>query len=212
MSGVRQRVAAVPRLLAVAMAAAVVPVVVALVRGLQRGWYPVGDNAYFSIRARDVLTSNHPLLGTWTSASQSVGHDLNNPGPLLFDLFAIPAKIAPIGGIAVAAAILNVGCIVAMALVARRRGGIERAVGVLAVAAGLAWTMGSELLFDPWQPHSLLFPFLLYLVLAWSLAEGDVAMLPLAVGVGSLLVQTHLTYAGLVLGLGGFVRQTRERS
>lgn len=218
MSGVRQRVAAVPRLLAVAMAAAVVPVVVALVRGLQRGWYPVGDNAYFSIRARDVLTSNHPLLGTWTSASQSVGHDLNNPGPLLFDLFAIPAKIAPIGGIAVAAAILNVGCIVAMALVARRRGGIERAVGVLAVAAGLAWTMGSELLFDPWQPHSLLFPFLLYLVLAWSLAEGDVAMLPLAVGVGSLLVQTHLTYAGLVLGLGGFgiamvgARSLRDRS
>lgn len=178
------------------------PIVVALVRALSKGWYPVGDNAYFSIRARDVLTQHHPLLGTWTSASLSVGNDINNPGPLLFDLLALPAKLAPVTGVAIGTAILNLVCVVVMATVAHRRGGTARTVGVLLAAAALAWTMGSELLIDPWQPHALLFPFLLYLVLVWSLVEGDVRLLPLAVGTASLLVQTHLSYAVLVPLLG----------
>lgn len=186
----------------VAGLAAAGPILVALVRALRRGWYPVADNAYFSIRARDVLTEHHPLLGTWTSASLSVGHDMNNPGPLLWDLLALPAKVAPVAGIAVATAVLNVLCIVVMGLVAHRRGGTPRTVGVLAAAAALGWTMGSELLLDPWQPHALMFPFLLYLVVVWSLVEGDVTVLPVAVGVASVLVQTHLTYAVLVPMLG----------
>lgn len=186
----------------VAGLAATGPIVVALIRGLRRGWYPIGDNAYFSLRARDVLTDHHPLLGTWTSASLSVGEDMNNPGPLLWDLLAVPAKIAPVAGIAVATAILNILCIVAMGAVAHRRGGPSRTVGVLAAAAALGWTLGSELVFDPWQPHALLFPFLLFLVLVWSLVEGDVRVLPAAVGVASVLVQTHLTYAVLVPALG----------
>lgn len=182
--------------------AATVPIGVALVRGLRQGWYPVGDNAYFSLRARDVLTDHHPLLGTWTSASLSVGTDMNNPGPLLWDLLALPAKVAPVAGIAVATALLNILCIAVMGIVARRRGGTSRTVGVLAAAAALGWTLGSELVYDPWQPHALLFPFLLYLVLVWSLVEGDLRVLPVAVGVGSVLVQTHLTYAVLVPSLG----------
>jgi hypothetical protein len=80
-------------LLLVVTVLAVLPVVVATVRAAARGWLPVGDNAYFAIRARDVLTEHHPLLGTWTSASVSAGTDFNNPGPLLFDLLAIPAKL-----------------------------------------------------------------------------------------------------------------------
>ena len=33
------------------------------------------------------------MLGTWTSASLSVGKDINNPGPLLYDLLAVPVRI-----------------------------------------------------------------------------------------------------------------------
>ena len=58
--------------------------------------------------------------------------------------------------------------------------------------------MGSELLFDPWQPHSMLLPFLFLVVLVWSLACGDIWMLPFAVGVASLVLETHLSYAVLV--------------
>ncbi len=189
--------------LAIAGASATAPIAVSLIRVLRDGWYPIGDNAYFSLRARDVLTAHHPLLGTWTSASLSVGQDMNNPGPLHWDLLALPAKIAPVAGIAVGTAVLNVVCIVAMAVMAHRRGGTARAVGVLAAAAALGWTMGTDLVVDPWQPHALLFPFLLFLVLVWSLVEGDLLALPVAVAVGSLLVQTHLSYAVLVPALGG---------
>ena len=54
---------------------------------------PIGDDSFFSIRAWDVFTEHPPLLGTWTSASQSVGTNINNPGPLFFDLLAVPVRV-----------------------------------------------------------------------------------------------------------------------
>ena len=71
----------------------------------------------------------------------------------------------------------------------------------MVVTAALCWTMGSELLYDPWQPHTLVLPFLLLLMLVWSLGCGDVYALPWVVGVASLVVQTHLSYALLVPAL-----------
>lgn len=185
-----------------AVALALLPVVVATARAVARGWLPVGDNAYFAIRARDVLTEHHPLLGTWTSASMSAGTHFNNPGPLLFDVFALPAKLLGGAGVAVGAALLNCLAILGIAVVARRRGGPLLGVWAMAVTAGLSWTMGSELLFDPWQPHSLLLTSLLLVFLAWSLACGEVAALPWAVAVASLVVQTHLSYVIIVASLG----------
>ena len=193
------------RLYGLSVVAAVVPVVVAAVRAVERGWLPVGDNGYFALRARDVLTEHHPLLGTWTSASVGTGTNFNNPGPLLFDLLALPAKLVDSGaGLVVGAALLNVASIVAIAVVARRRGGDHVGTAAMVVTALLCWSMGSELLFDPWQPHSLLLPFLLTLVLVWSVAAGDLAALPVAAGVASLVVQTHLSYGVLIAGLAAW--------
>jgi hypothetical protein len=193
------------RLAVVAVVAAVVPIVVAAVRAVHSGWLPVADNGFFELRSRDVFTGNHPLLGTWSSASRSAGVDFNNPGPLLFDWLALPVKLlAPGPGVAFGVAALNCAAIVGIAVFARRRGGALTVVVAMAASAGLAWTMGSELLFDPWQPHSMLLPFLLYLFLAWSLACGDAVALPWAVGVGSLVVETHLSYGLLVPLLGAF--------
>ncbi len=195
------------RLFPVTLVAALVPLAVATVRAVRRGWMPVGDNAYFAIRALDVFSTDPPLLGTWTSNSLVTGINANNPGPLYFDLLAEADGVAPGGaGLAVGAAFLNGVSVVGIALLARRRAG--PLVGLLATAltATLCWSMGSELLFDPWQPHSMLLPFLAFLMLAWSLASGDVWALPAAVVVGSVLVQTHLSYAILVpalLGWGG---------
>jgi hypothetical protein len=178
--------------------AAVTPVVVAVVRAVHDGWIAIGDNAFFTIRARDVLTAHHPLLGTWTSASRTLGTEVNNPGPLLFDVLAIPARLAGDGGVAAGVAALNVAAIAGIAVVALRRGGPRFVAAAMAMAAALVWSMGSELLFDPWQPHSLLLPFLCLLTLVWGLAGGDWALLPWAVLVASLIVQTHLSYALLV--------------
>ncbi len=181
-----------------AVLAATLPILVATIRALHNHWLAVGDNALFELRARDVFSHHFPLLGTWTSASQEAGLQLNNPGPLFFDLLAIPTKLFNDAGLACAVAAINIASIVGIALVAFRRGGVVPATAATFMAGGLSWTMGSELLFDPWQPHSMLIPFLFFLVLAWSLTCGDIWMLPFAVGVASLVLETHLSYAVLV--------------
>jgi hypothetical protein len=187
---------------------ALLPIVVATLRALVRNWVPIGDDSFFSIRSWDVFTEHSPLLGTWTSASQSVGVDINNPGPLFFDLLAIPVRVfGPIDGLAIGAGLLNLTSIIGIAIISYRRGGEVLGSAAMLVTAVLCWGMGSELLFDPWQPHSLMLPFLCFLMMVWALSCGDLVMLPWAVGVGSLVVQTHLSYAYLVpiLGLWGLV-------
>jgi hypothetical protein len=199
----------------VAIIAVLVPVAIAVVRALADGWMPVGDNAIFNIRARDVLTGHNPLLGTWTSASLSVGTDMNNPGPLWFDVLSVPAKINTANGIAVAVALVNGACVIGIALIAHRVDGVRLAVLSMIAAGGLAWAMGTELLFDPWQPHGLLFPFLLTLFLTWAATAGDPTALPWLVFTSSLLVQTHVSYVFLVpalalCGIGGLVLACRR--
>lgn len=176
-------------------------ILLAGVRGALDGWYPIGDNALLTLRSRDVLTSHHPWLGTWTSASLSVGTPINNPGPLQFDLLAPFAKLDPAAGMAVGVAVLNALAVVLAAVFAQRIGGPRLTALTMVAAGGLAWSMGSELLFDPWQPHSLLLPFLALLVLSVATAAGDLTALPWAVAVGSVIVQTHLSYAVLVPGI-----------
>jgi hypothetical protein len=185
----------------VAVIVTVLPIVVATVRALLDGWLAVGDNANMLIRADDVLTSNHPLLGTWSSASIAIGEDVNHPGPLLFDLLALPVKLGGSGGVAVGVALVGIASVAGIGFFASRVGGPRLACWSLLAGAALAWAMGSELLHDPWNPHVVLLPFLLLLVLVVAMARGDLLALPVAVGVASLVVQTHLTYALLAPAL-----------
>lgn len=206
------------RLALACTAAAIVPIVVAAARAIAREWVPVGDNAYFALRAGDVVTEHHPFLGTWTSASLTAGIHMNNPGPLFFDALALPVKLGGDAGLVVAVALINVAAIVATAIVAHRQAGPRAVVVAMTAAAGLGWTMGSELLFSPWQPQALLFPALCFFVMVWALASGDLAVLPWAVAVASFILQTHIGYAIVVpllgaWGLGaGVLRLVRSRS
>ena len=208
------------RLFLASIAIALVPVGVATARAIRHGWIPTGDNALFAVRARDLFSlTNLPLLGTWSSASVSAGMQLNHPGPLYLDLLATPARVVDSGaGVAFGAALINAVCIAAIAFFAYRRGGALTGTLAMAATATLSWTMGSELLFEPWNPHSAMLPFALFLVLVWSMACGDLLAVPVAAGVGSLVVQSHLSYALLapllglwgVLGLVLWARGTRR--
>ena len=204
------------RLAAVCTAAAILPIVVAAVRAIAHNWLPVGDDAYFALRAGDVLTGRHPFLGTWTSASLTAGVHMNNPGPLFFDALALPVKLGGDAGLVLGVSLINVGAIVGTAIVAYRQAGARAVVVAMTAAAALGWTMGSELLFSPWQPNALLFPALCFFVMVWALACGDLAVLPWAVGLASFIVQTHVGYAVVVpvlaaWGLGaGAIRLMRS--
>lgn len=179
-------------------AVAVLPLLVAAARAWRGGWYPIGDNAFFALRARDVLTEHHPLLGTWTSASLTVGSRINNPGPLLFDVLAGPAKVDAAAGTVLAVVALHVASVLLAVRWARRIAGASGAWTIAAACVALEWAMGSEILVEPWQPHSLLLPFLAFLVLVWALVAGQAGALPWAAAVASLILQTHLSYALLV--------------
>ena len=172
------------------------PIVTAVIRALRHDWFPIGDSALLYVRVADVLTTHHPWLGSWTSASLSVGEHMNNPGPLYDDLIAVFGKVlSPGPAAAIGVASVNIAAVVAMGVVAHRLGGDRVHRWVMLAAAALTWTMGSELLIDIWQAHALLLPFLLLIVLLVGVAADAGWCLPWAVVVASLLVQTHISYA-----------------
>ena len=117
----------------IAAAAISLVIVFSTIRGLLRGYESIGDNALLELRGFDVLRANHPWLGTWTSASLSSGVDMNNPGPLLFDVMALPIRLfgGP-AGVAVAIATLNVIVVWLVGWVTYRIGGATASLTALA--------------------------------------------------------------------------------
>lgn len=182
------------------VAVACVPVVVAAIRAIARDWFPIGDSAQLYTRAADVLTRHHPFLGSWTSASVSVGENMNNPGPL-YDLLIAPfARLLPPGpGAALGVGAVNIASIIGISAASRRIGGWAFQSWMLVATAALAWSMGSELLIDIFQAHALLLPFLLFLILLVGCAVGVGSFVPYAVAVASLLIQTHITFAYILV-------------
>lgn len=181
------------------------PIVVATVRGLARGWWPLGDNGVLLVQALDVGTEHHHLLGPWTSASLVVGETIHNPGPLYYDLLApFVRALGPWVGLAIGVMAINMAASSLAVVAARRLGGAVAMLGVAAALTGLQYAMGSELLYDAWQPNALVLPFLAFLVVAGAASRGDVAMVPWLVGLGSLVVQTHVSQV-TVVGVAGTV-------
>jgi hypothetical protein len=185
----------------------VLPILVAVVRAVATGWFPVGDSALLAIRAFDVGTSHHPLLGSWTSASLTLGTDVNNPGPLYPDLLSpfmwTFGRWFGIGtGIAIGVGAVNVGFAAMTARVGHLLGGWRVERWALLMVAALSWSMGSELLIDIWQPHALLIPFACFLLMTAGLIDGHWRMLPAWLGLASLIVQTHIGYVYVLAVLG----------
>jgi hypothetical protein len=147
-----------------------------------------------------VFSAEHfPFLGTWSSASLSAGIDLNHPGPLLFVVLApFVAIFGGPAGVAIGIGALNAAAVVGCAVVGYRALGRTGSLAATLVAGVLSWTLGSVLLTDPWNPHPLVLPCLLMLLLTWDVAQGDLAAFPWLVAVGSLCLQVHLGYAYLV--------------
>ena len=191
-----------------ATAIVIVPFVTAVLRAMRSDWFPVGDNALLFIRTRDVLTEDHPFLGSWTSASLSVGENMNNPGALYDWLVAPFAHLLPPGpAAAIGVALINVAMVCVISAAAHRVGGWAFQRWALLATALMAWSMGSELLIDIWQANALIFAFIAVLIIGVGIAAGDDGLLPWAAFITTLLLQTHISYAYifvfLVLGVVG---------
>jgi hypothetical protein len=204
------------RLFVAATLVAVLPVVVAAVRAVLDHWQPISDNGVTVVRTLDVFSSHFPFLGYGSSVSNVLPRIVNHPGPLQFILLSPFAQLfGPNAGLAIGTATMNAAAIVIVGWAARRRAGTTGGLLALLVGGLLAWSMGSSLLIDPWGPHSLILPLFAGCILAWCVADGDLALLPLAVGCASFAAQTHLSvvYLGpgllLVAAVWGWIRVGR---
>lgn len=198
-----------------ATALTLLPLLTASLRALRNDWFPIGDSALFAIRAADVGTEHHPFLGAWTSASLSVGTNMNNPGGI-YDWFIAPFAhlLSPGAALAVGVATVNAVMVIGISATSHRIGGWPLQRVALVFTALMMWSMGSEMLIDMWQANALILTFMLLLVTAIGIAGGDDALLPVAAVVSTVLLQTHISYAYIfvVLVLAVVVARVQGRA
>ncbi len=180
-----------------------VPFVVAVVELARPRWFPVLDLAQTELRIRDVASSHPPLIGLPGRIGNLVVQG-SHPGPISFWALWPFYKIS--GGTAwameAATTALNVLAIGVVLWMTRRRGGIGLLFGMAAAIAVLMRFYGPEVLTQPWNPYLPVVWWLVFIVAVWSILCDDFAMLPVAVLAGNFCMQTHISYVGLVLGLG----------
>jgi hypothetical protein len=181
-----------------------VPLAVALAALRQPRWYPVMDLALTELRIRDVGSAHTPLVGL-VGRLYGWGRRGSHPGPLsfwllwpLYNLFGRSAW-----AMEAAAAALNLAAMAVAVWIGQRRGGRVGALGVAVMLVVLAHTYGPETLTQPWNPYIPLLWWVVFLLAAWSVLCDDLVLLPVAAFAGTLCVQTHVPYLGLVGGIGG---------
>ncbi len=193
------------RIYHVAVVLAVTPIVVSALRNGLGGWVPTGDAAITTLRIKDVFTAHPPLVGMAALTSTGTSHPYSFPGALQLYLLAVPVKLlgtswGPLLGMAA----INSAFLVLTAWLLRRRVGFLGAIIGCAFLASLVWAVGSQVIVDltPMQMDPL--PFILLLVAAWSVADGDDAALLVLAVVGNYLVLDHLKFTIAAPGLGLF--------
>lgn len=186
-----------------AIAAVVAPLLVAVVAQRNAHWYPVFDLAMTEIRVRDVGGRNTPLIGLQGRIGASGSH----PGPLSFYVLAPVYRVLGASAFALqaASAVLHAAGAVTALLLARRLGGTRVVLGVGIILLLLMQGYGLGPLTEPWNPHLPVLWFVVFLIAAWAVLAGDVAMLLPAVFAASLCAQTHVPYLAVTLGIGAVV-------
>lgn len=177
---------------------AVWPAVASGLSALHLDWHPSGDWALLAMRIEDVGHAT-PLLGPYSRFGW------NHPGPLLYWVLAIPYHLLgwSARSMLAATAFLNAAAVGGTVALAWRRGRLPLAALTTVALCLLMHTMGPEVLRDPWNPYITLLPLALFVMVCWSAAEGDRWCWPLAIAIGSFIVQSHIGYAVIIAGVAG---------
>jgi hypothetical protein len=185
--------------------AAALPILVSVVRALVGDWTLEGDQAIAATRAYDVFTYESPLVGPWSTTSNFLGRDAFHPGPLLYWLLAVPTRVPGVGTYPVVMGAVNVAAVLGVVALAHRRGGRALMFATAAALALMCASLSTEVLREVWNPSAPVVPFALLIFLCWSLACGDLELLPLTVLVASFAMQCHLIFllpSVLLVGAG----------
>ena len=161
-------------------------------------WLLTGDFSHTEFMVR-AIPRHPPLIGV-AARVKDLG---STPGPsmayLLYPFYKLFGSSA--FGLAAAVDVLHLAGIAGAVVVARRVGGTSIAAFVALTLTATSMAVAPRFFLEPWNVWVPVFAFALFLVLVWGLVCEHVAMLPIAVAVGSHCIQTHISYTVLVTGL-----------
>ena len=183
----------------IALGLLLVPMVVSagvLLIRVGSSFHAVSDNSQNELHTRDV--GRHLVaLGPYSRDGW------NHLGPAMYYLLAVPYRLTGSHsvGMYVGALLVNAVALAGILVISWRRGGVPVLLFTALGLAYLAHTLGADFLRDPWNPYMTVLPFGLLVFLAWELSAGRPWALPLAAGVASFLVQTHVGYVPLAVPL-----------
>ncbi len=186
-----------------AVAVVVAPVIVTALRfGLDQ-WYPIADSALTAVWVNDVFSAHPPLAGLPAAPADDTGLAYSFPGALQLYLLAVPVKLFGVPwGILAGMAAINTGALVTALWLVRRRIGYRAGLIACATFASVLWAIGPDMLVDLRPMRMGVIPFILFLVAAWSIADGDDdAIVPFAI-VANYLVLDQLKFTVTVPVVG----------
>lgn len=166
-------------------------------------WRMIGDPAVTTLRGRDVLSGDTPLLGMpsgfsgWSSAA-----DPFHPAPVPLWVLA-PTKVfgAGEGVVLVIGWLLLVASTVVVAAAARRVAGWWAAAGAVSIAVALQAAVLFSPLWSTIPPVLALVPALALCFVTWVVADGKTAWWPALVLIGAMVAGADLAYATVVIPL-----------
>ncbi len=176
---------------------------------VSRQWTPVNDQAILWLNANDVGTADTPLTGLYSR----FGWD--HPGPMAFYLLALPLRL--FGGrpsaLLVGAVLLGLVAIVLAVWSAYRAGSLGAAIPVALVVSILVVALGDGLI-DPWTPWLVVLPLVAFFCVLWAWLGGNRVMAPIAAGLGTFMVQTHvgLVVPVALIGVAALAWRVLDRS
>jgi hypothetical protein len=173
-----------------AVAALAIPFLAAIILALTSTWFPASDTALIELRTHDTGTRATPLVGPFSRLHW------NHPGPLLFWVLAIPYRLLGSAGksMLIGAVLLNAAAAAGTIWLAFRRGGTYLALATTVGIAVLIRATGAGFLVRTWNPDLPVLPTLFLVFVVWSIIEGEVRLLPVAVVVACFGWQSHLGY------------------
>ena len=161
-------------------------------------WYLTGDFSHTEFLVR-AIPRHPPLIGV-AARVQDLG---STPGPSMAYLLYPFYKLFGSTAFALVASVdlLHLGAIAGAVIVAKRVGGTSIAVLMSLSLTATTLALAPRFFLEPWNVWVPVFAFALFLVVVWGLVCEHLALLPIAVAVGSHCVQTHISYTVLVTGL-----------
>ncbi len=166
--------------------------------GAPRRGLPIADLAVLELQLRQ-LTQAPILLGPYSRFGW------NHPGPallyLLLPWYAVSRGSS--GGLYIGATVINTlsaaGCLLLLRRLAPSRGAYWACAVLILLYLGY---LTPPTIASPWNPYAVLMPLLLLFLAATALIAGGGNTLRMAlVGLATLIVQSHLGYAPVVLAV-----------